>query len=103
MVSVMESLQIDTSDVTKGSYMYIACMYDRDLVWLVEEISEEFGDFFFYKVHASQCWEVGLFFLKRVSTIEPPNLTSGSGRYSISEESKTKAEKPHTLWERTLK
>ena len=44
MVSVMESLQDDTSDVTKGSY--IACMYDEE-VWygLVEEISEEFGDF----------------------------------------------------------
>ena len=44
MVIVVESLQVDTSDVTKGSY--IACMYDEE-VWygLVEEISEEFGDF----------------------------------------------------------
>ena len=30
MVSILGSLQIDTSDVTKGSY--IACMYD-DEVW----------------------------------------------------------------------
>ena len=45
MVSVVESLQDDTSDVTKGSY--IACMYDEE-VWygLVEEISKELGDFF---------------------------------------------------------
>ena len=65
MVSVVESLQIDTSDVTKGSY--IACMYDEE-VWygLVEEISEEFGDFF----NKSSCilvLEVGLFFLKMMT------------------------------------
>ena len=44
VVSVVESLQVDTSDVTKGSY--ITCMYDGE-VWyrLVEEISGEFGDF----------------------------------------------------------
>ena len=51
MKSPQERGGIDTSDVTKGSY--IACMYDEE-VWygLVEEISEEFGDFFI-KVHAS--------------------------------------------------
>ena len=55
-----------------------------------------------------------LFFLKRMTlhfvvnesdilcTIEPPNLTSGRGGYFISEESKSKAEKAHTLWGRTL-
>ena len=50
MVSIVWSLPIDTSDVTKGSY--IACMYDDD-IWfgIVEDIYEEFGDFF--KVHAS--------------------------------------------------
>ena len=112
MVSVVESLQVDTSDVTKGSY--IACMYDEE-VWygLVEKISEEFGDSFMKFIHPSvegrrfvfpekddTCWV-------RESdipcTIQPPNLTSGRGGYSISEESKSKAEKAHILWERTLK
>ena len=114
MVSVVESLQVDTSDVTKGSY--IACMYDEE-VWygLVEEISEEFGDFFIKFMHPSvggrrfvfpekddTCWVRESDIL---CTIEPPNLTSGRGGYSISDESKSKAEKAHTctLWERTLK
>ena len=35
--------------------------------------------------------------------IEPPNLTSGRGGYSISQESKTKVEKAHTLWVKTIK
>ena len=52
----------------------------------------------------------GLFFLKRMTlagfmkvTFEPPNLISGRKGYSIVQESKSKAEKAHTLWERTLK
>ena len=50
VVSIVWPLPIDTFDVTKGSY--IACMYDDD-IWfgIVEDIYEEFGDFF--KVHAS--------------------------------------------------
>ena len=42
MVSIVGSLQIDTSDVTKGSY--IACMYN-DEVWfgIVQDVSEEFS------------------------------------------------------------
>ena len=112
VVSVVESLQVDTSDGTKGSY--IACMYEEE-VWygLVEEISEEFGDFLIKFMHPSVGGRRSVFLEKDdtcwvresdiLCTIEPPNLTSGRGGYSISEESKSKAEKAHTLWERTLK
>ena len=64
IVSVVESLLIDTSDVTTNSY--IACMYEGK-VWfeIVEVRSEEFGDF-----SLSSCIQVvalrGLFSLKKI-------------------------------------
>eukprot|EP00731_Ephydatia_muelleri_P010679 Em0005g1265a len=66
--------KIDTSDVTKGSY--IACMYDDE---------------------DDTCWICDSYIL---CTIEHPILTSRKGGYSISQESMSKATKAHNLWEK---
>ena len=52
VVSIVEALQIDISDVVKGNY--VACMYDKK-VWhgTVNDISEEFGDLLIRFMHPS--------------------------------------------------
>lgn len=89
-------------------------MYDGK-VWfgIVEEKSEEFGDFFIKFMHPTSrsskfifpesddaCWVLGNDIL---CTIGPPTLTTERGGYSISQDSQAKVAKARTLWDRAYK
>ena len=109
VVSIVEALQIDISDVVKGNY--VACMYDKK-VWygIVNDISEEFGDFLIKFMHPSGgmnkfvfpesddiCWIEESDIL---CTIDPPSLTSSRGGYTISHGSLKKAQTARTFWDK---
>ena len=108
VVSIVEALQIDISDVVKGNY--VACMYDKK-VWYgtVNDISEEFGDLLIRFMHPSGGMNQFLFVFPEsddtcwieesdiLCTIDPPSLTSPKG-YTISHGSLTKAQTACTFF-----
>ena len=88
VVSIVEVLQIDISDVHVVKGNYVACMYDKK-VWYgtVNDISEEFGDLLIRFMHPSMhkfvfpesddtCWIEESDIL---CTIDSPSLTSSRG------------------------